>query len=98
MPLDRPKSVSWAQFAALLEPPHERARLSARRLSGPPTEGDDLFHEALPRAFEKMHTLHEPDRFEAWFYAVLLSVHRNRSRRAFWRQFVRPDGPVEGRV
>jgi RNA polymerase sigma-70 factor, ECF subfamily len=36
--------------------------------------------------------LREPGRFRSWFYAVLLSVHRNRSRRAFWRRFLSLEG------
>jgi RNA polymerase sigma-70 factor (ECF subfamily) len=33
--------------------------------------------------------LRERERFRAWFYAVLLSVHRERARRSLWRRFLR---------
>ena len=78
-----------------LEPIHERARLSARRLSGSPAEGDDLFQEAVVRAFEELPALRQPERFAAWFYAVLLSLHRNRWRRGFWRRFPSLDAVPE---
>jgi RNA polymerase sigma-70 factor (ECF subfamily) len=56
-------------------------------------EGDDLFQEAVVRAFEKLHSLRDETRFRAWFYAVLLSLHRSRSRWGFWRRFL-PLEPV----
>jgi RNA polymerase sigma-70 factor (ECF subfamily) len=51
-------------------------------------EGDDLFQEAVVRAFDRLHTLRDETRFRAWFYAVLLSLHRTRSRWGFWRRFL----------
>jgi len=38
------------------------------------------------RAFEKLHTLRDESRFRSWFYATLLSRHRSRSRRLFWKR------------
>jgi len=87
--------LDWTQFLALLEPLHERARLTARRLAGSCADGDDLLQEALLRAVERLPGLRDPARFGPWFYAVLLSVHRNRSRRGFWRQFVRLEPLLE---
>src|SRR5262245_22815583 len=78
----------WDALLVYLEPIHERVRVSARRLAGSASGGDDLFQEAVMRAFEELGTLRQPDRFAAWFYAVLLSVHRNRWRRSFWRRFL----------
>jgi RNA polymerase sigma-70 factor (ECF subfamily) len=75
------------RFLRLLEPIHDRARLSARRLCRSPADGDDLFHDAMIRALEQLSTLRDETRFRSWFYAVLLSVHRTRSRRAFWRRW-----------
>jgi RNA polymerase sigma-70 factor (ECF subfamily) len=57
-------------------------------LSRSPGDGDDLFQEAVLRAFEKLPSLRDESRFQPWFYTILLSVHRNRSRRAFWRRFL----------
>ena len=40
------------------------------------------------RALERLDDLQEDERFRQWFYAVMLSVHRARFRRAFWRHLV----------
>ena len=72
----------------LLLPIHESARLTARRLCRSDFDGDDLFQEAALRALLRLSELRDESRFRAWFYAVLLSVHRERSRRSFWRRFL----------
>jgi RNA polymerase sigma-70 factor (ECF subfamily) len=72
----------------LIAPLHDRARATARRLCRSHADGDDLFHEALLRALDHLDELREPERFRAWFYAVLLSVHRARHRRSFWRRLL----------
>jgi RNA polymerase sigma-70 factor (ECF subfamily) len=87
----RDERERWRRLMELLQPIHDRARSSARRLSSSVEEGDDLFQEALLRAFEKLPGLRDPDRFAGWFYAILITVHRNRGRRAFWRRFLRLD-------
>jgi len=82
---------SWQRLIDLLRPFHDRAAATARRLSRSPEDGDDLFQEAVIRAYEKFSTLRDESRFRPWFYSVLLSVHRNRSRRGFWRRFLSLD-------
>ena len=87
----------WARLVALLEPIHREAAATARRLCRSQAEGDDLYQEAVLRAFEKLHTLRDESRFRSWFYATLLSRHRTRLRRSSWRRFLRwedafPDG------
>lgn len=86
---------SWERLLALLAPVHDRARITARRLARSSAEGDDLFQEALLRAHDRLPSLRDPERFGAWFYAVLISVHRNRCRRSFWKRFARLDGLAE---
>jgi RNA polymerase sigma-70 factor (ECF subfamily) len=72
----------------LLAPHHDRARATARRLCRSDADGDDLFHEAVLRALDHLDELREAERFRAWFFAVLLSVHRARHRRRFWRRLL----------
>jgi RNA polymerase sigma-70 factor (ECF subfamily) len=79
---------SWQRLIDLLRPFHDRAAATARRLSRSAEDGDDLFQETVIRAYEKLSTLRDESRFQPWFYSVLLSVHRNRSRRGFWRRFL----------
>jgi len=94
------------RLAELLAPIHDRARATARRLCRSHAEGDDLFHEAVLRAWARLGELRDPERFRPWFYAVLLSVHRARHRKSFWRRFLPFEpahevpfdahGPIEG--
>jgi RNA polymerase sigma-70 factor, ECF subfamily len=77
----------WDDFMELLAPIHDRAVATARRLSRSISDGDDLFQESVVRAFSRLSSLKDRARFRSWFFAVLLSVHRNRSRRDFWRRF-----------
>lgn len=72
----------------LLAPLHDRARATARRLCRSAADGDDLFHEAALRALDRVDELRDEGRFRSWFYAVMLSVHRARARRAFWRSLL----------
>jgi len=78
----------WERLVALLEPVHTQAVATARRLCRSTAEGDDLYQEAVLRAFEKLHTLRDETRFRSWFYAALLSRHQTRLRRLFWRRFL----------
>jgi RNA polymerase sigma-70 factor, ECF subfamily len=74
------------RLTGLLDPLHDRARATARRLCRSNADGDDLFHEAVLRAFDRLDELRDEGRFRSWFFAVLLSVHRARHRRDFWRR------------
>jgi RNA polymerase sigma-70 factor (ECF subfamily) len=83
---------SWQRLIDLLRPFHDQAAATARRLSRSAEDGDDLFQEAVLRAYDKLPSLRDESRFRPWFYSVLLSVHRNRSRRGFWRRFLSLEG------
>jgi RNA polymerase sigma-70 factor (ECF subfamily) len=74
------------RLMALLAPLHDAARATARRLCRSHADGDDLFQETVLRALGQLATLREPAKFRAWFYAVMLSVHRARHRRRFWHR------------
>ncbi|HEY6554372.1 MAG TPA: RNA polymerase sigma factor, partial [Vicinamibacteria bacterium] len=85
--MDAEHEDPWGQLFALLGPGHDRALAFARRLSRSSGDGDDLFQEAVLRALRKLGDLRDPERFSSWFYSVIVSVHRNRGRRDFWRRF-----------
>src|SRR5262245_14740915 len=82
------QAATWERLQKLLEPIHASALATARRLSRSRADGDDLYQESVLRAFEKLHTLRDESRFRSWFYATLLSRHRSRSRRVFWKRQV----------
>jgi RNA polymerase sigma-70 factor (ECF subfamily) len=86
--LENLNEARWARLAALLAPIHAQAAATARRLCRSSAEGDDLLQDTVLRAFEKLHTLRDESRFRSWFYATLLSRHRTRWRRSFWRRLV----------
>ncbi len=89
------EAARWRRLIDLMAPFHDAALTTARRLSRSPDAGDDLFQDAVLRAFEKLPALRDEASFRSWFYAVLLSMHRSRSRRDFWRRFVSFDDGVE---
>jgi RNA polymerase sigma-70 factor, ECF subfamily len=78
----------WRKLMALLDPIHEQAAVTARRLCRTTTDGDDLYQETVLRAYERLPTLRDASRFRSWFYATLLNLHRSRHRRSFWRRFL----------
>jgi RNA polymerase sigma-70 factor (ECF subfamily) len=80
--------VRWRKLVVLLEPFHEQALATARRLCRSIADGDDLYQDTVLRAYEKLHTLRDESRFRAWFYATLLNRHRTLHRRSFWRRFL----------
>ncbi len=84
----------WQRLTALLAPIHGAAAGVARRLTRDSGEGDDLLSEAVLRAWTHLESLRDETRFRSWFFAVLLSVHRSRCRRAFWRRFLPLDETV----
>jgi RNA polymerase sigma-70 factor (ECF subfamily) len=93
---DRPPKAEWERLVDLLGPIHARMAGMARRLAGSAADGDDLFQEAVLRALRALPSLRDPSRFAPWFAAILLSMHRNRTRRSFWKRFLSLDaeGPT----
>lgn len=80
--------LTRARFRRLIEPVHDGALAFARSLCRSSADGDDLFQEALVRALAKLDGLRDDAAFRPWFYRVLVSVHRNRCRRPWWRRLV----------
>ncbi|HET9886755.1 MAG TPA: RNA polymerase sigma factor [bacterium] len=85
---DRPEADRWSQLLALLDPVHRQAVTTARRLAASSDEGDDLYQESVLQAFRKLDTLRDEAKFRSWFFAILISKHRTRMRRTFWRRFL----------
>ncbi|HEX8794426.1 MAG TPA: RNA polymerase sigma factor [Polyangiaceae bacterium] len=75
----------------LLAPFHDAAIRTARRLCRSNADGDDLFQEAVLRANDRLSELRDPSSFRSWFFAILLTMHRRRHRRDFWRRML----PIE---
>ncbi len=86
---------SWNELSELLAPIHEDVQLFARRIAGSNAEGDDVFQEAVLRAARKLGSLRERARFKPWMYSVVVSVHRTRWRRSFWRRWIAREEPPD---
>lgn len=84
------------RFRTLIEPVHDRVLAFARSLCRSISEGDDLFQEAMLLAFTKLHALRDEQAFQAWTYRIVITAHRSRARRAFWRRLL-PLGTPEAR-
>lgn len=82
------RQPDWQRLIGLLGPIHAQVAGMSRRLAGSAVEGDDLFQDAVIRALGALPALRDEARFPAWFHAILLSVHRSRSRRSFWKRFL----------
>ena len=74
------EAARWMRLTRLLAPIHGQAVATARRLCRSNDDGDDLYQEAVLRAFEKLNGLRDESRFRSWFFATLLSKHRSRMR------------------
>ncbi len=86
----------WNELFDLLGPIHDDVQLFARRIAGSNAEGDDVFQEAVLRAAAKLPSLRERAKFRSWMCSVIVSVHRTRCRRAFWKRLIsRDDAPRE---
>ena len=92
----RSAEATWERLATLLGPIHPNAVATARRLTRSRSDGDDLYQESVLRAFAKLHTLRDESRFRSWFYATLLSRHRSRLRRVFWKRQVPLENAFSG--
>jgi RNA polymerase sigma-70 factor (ECF subfamily) len=84
------------RFRRLFAPIHERVQAFSRGLCRSASDGDDLFQEASLRALTKLDALRDDGAFRTWLYRIVISVHRSRSRRAWWRRIVQlgDDGEV----
>jgi len=76
------------RFRRLLAPHHDRALAFARSLTRVAAEGDDVFQDAMLRAYTKLDALREDDAFRPWLYRIVINAHRSRCRRAFWRRLI----------
>ncbi len=77
----RADTARWTRLIRLLRPIHGQAVATARRLSRSLHDGDDLYQDAVLRAYDKLNGLRDESRFRSWFFATLLSRHRSRVRR-----------------
>lgn len=83
------------RFWVELEAVHAEAERFCRRLSATREDGDDLYQEALLRAFDGCEGLKDPSAFRPWLYRIIINLFRNRQRRAWWYRLVHLTPEVE---
>jgi RNA polymerase sigma-70 factor (ECF subfamily) len=82
----------WQQ----LEKEHEKARGYCGRLAGRFDEGDDLYQEAVIRAFNGYGQLRNIDAFRPWFYRIINNTYKARFRTGWWRRVLtKPMAPED---
>jgi len=82
-----------------MEPVHARCAAFARGLCRSSADGDDLYQEALLRAFTRLDGLRDEGAFRTWLFRIVVSVHRNHVRRAWvrrWSPFHGDDAAGDG--
>ena len=60
-------------------------RRYARALLGSRQDADDLVHECLVRALDKLHTRRDGGDMRAWLFAIMHNVFISRRRQSRWR-------------
>jgi RNA polymerase sigma-70 factor (ECF subfamily) len=76
------------RFWIELEAVHAEAERFCRRLSATREDGDDLYQEAILRAYSNCDSLNDSLAFRPWFYRLIINLFKNRRRGAWWRRFV----------
>lgn len=80
-----------------MAPLHERCAAFARGLSRSRADGDDLYQEAVLRAFTRLDGLRDEAAFRTWLFRIIVSIHRNHVRSAWlrrWNPFHADDTPA----
>lgn len=76
------------RFWIELEKVHSEAERFCHRLSATREDGDDLYQEAVLRAFSGCDGLSDPSAFRPWFYRLIINHFKNQRRGAWWRHLV----------
>jgi RNA polymerase sigma-70 factor (ECF subfamily) len=70
---------AFTQLAALMADP---AYAVAHRILRDSTRAEDATQQALVTAWQRLRTLRDPERFEAWFHRILVNACRDELRRS----------------
>lgn len=79
------KSLFWK----LIEREHVKARNYCGRLAGDYTTGDDLYQDAVIRAYRGCGNLRDDSSFKSWFYTIIGNTYKSKFRSAWWRRIVK---------
>jgi RNA polymerase sigma-70 factor (ECF subfamily) len=74
------------QFWQLMEKEHEKARRYCFKLAGGSDEGDDLYQDAVIRAYNGFPELRQPESFRPWVYKIINNAYKARFRNRWWQK------------
>jgi len=72
-------------FWQLVAREHENARAYCSRLTGNTGDGDDLYQDAVIKAFKGFDGLKQVDSFRPWFYQIVNNTYKGRIRNPWWK-------------
>ena len=75
-------------FYKLLEPIHPKAEAFSRKLAGNKDDGDDLYQDALLKAYKSFETLKDHSAFKPWLFRIIVNLFKSRVRVLKWKMFV----------
>jgi RNA polymerase sigma-70 factor (ECF subfamily) len=74
-----------SSFWQLVEREHENARAYCSRLTGNSGDGDDLYQDAVIKAFKGYDGLRQVDSFRPWLYQIINNTYKGRVRNPWWK-------------
>ena len=79
-----------AEFTDLLKPHYNDAANYCRALcsGSSKAEAEDILHQALLKAFEKIDSLKDEGKFRSWFFQIITRCFYTAVRKPFWSRFV----------
>jgi RNA polymerase sigma-70 factor, ECF subfamily len=81
-------------FWQLIEMEHTKARIYCSRLAGDFSGGDDLYQDAVIKAYRAMGSLRDTAAFKAWFYRIINNTYKNKFRSGWWRRIIHKGGEI----
>jgi RNA polymerase sigma-70 factor (ECF subfamily) len=95
---ERPTAVdAQAAFSADVERELDRAYRLAGLILGGASDAEDVVQDAVLVAWRSYRSLHDPDKFRAWFDRIVVNICRDRLRRRRIVRFVPIDGDAAAR-
>ncbi len=75
-------------FWQSMEKEHKRARAYCFKLMGGNDEGDDLYQDAVIRAYNGFAELRQPESFRPWLYRIINNTYKARFRNRWWQNMI----------
>lgn len=75
-----------SRFWELLEFEHQRARAYCLRLVGNTDDGDDVYQDAIMKAYRGFAGLRDTGLFRSWLYRIINNTYRDRFASPWWRR------------